>query len=146
MILRISGSSVAAATSSAEMSGYSSGRPVRTTAGTPVDMYGDGSQTRDFVYAADVAEAFDRAATAKRVGGEVINVGSGRETSIAKLLGLIGEIRGRPLKVVQRPPREGEVMRSRADPSKARTLLGFEAKVPLREGLRRTLDTWARNR
>jgi len=116
------------------------------TAGTPVDMYGNGSQTRDFVYAADVAEAFDRAATAKRVGGEVINVGSGRETSIAKLLGLIGEIRGRPLKVVQRPPREGEVMRSRADPSKARTLLGFEAKVPLREGLRRTLDTWARNR
>jgi UDP-glucose 4-epimerase len=114
------------------------------TTGTPATLFGDGSQTRDFVYVGDVAEAFELAGTAKGVAGEVINVGSGQETSIADLVRVVGEIRGKPLEIVRKPTREGEVMRSRADPWKARSLLGFQAKVSLREGLRRTLDAWAR--
>jgi len=113
------------------------------TRDAPATMLGDGSRTRDFVYVADIAEAFERAATARRASGRAINVGSGRETSIAKLLQLVGEARGRPLKVVRRPARAGEVPRSRADTALARSILGFEAKVPLREGLRRTLASWA---
>jgi len=112
------------------------------TRGTPVILFGDGSQTRDFVYVGDVAEAFDRAATSARAVGQVMNVGSGVETSIADLIRIVGELRGRPLEVTRKAAREGEVPRSRADPSKARSFIGFESNVPLREGLRKTLATW----
>ncbi len=110
--------------------------------GTPATLYGDGSQTRDFVYVGDAADAFERTATSRPASGRVINVGSGRETSVANLARLIGEIHGRPLKVVRKPARSGEVRRSLADTALARTLLGFEARVPLEEGLRRTLASW----
>ncbi len=109
----------------------------------PATMFGDGSQTRDFVYVGDIADAFERAATARRTSGRAINLGSGRQTSIEELLHLVGEVRGRPLKVVRRPARRGEVRRSRADTALARAVLGFEAQVPLREGLLRTLTWWA---
>ncbi len=114
------------------------------TRGTPVILFGDGSQTRDFVYVGDVAEAFDRAATSAKAVGQVINVGSGVETSIANLIRTVGELQGRPLKISRKPAREGEVPRSRADPSKARSLIGFEAKVPLRDGIRKTLAAWTK--
>src|SRR2546428_155716 len=112
------------------------------TRGTPALLFGDGSQTRDFVYVGDVAEAFDRAATSAKGVGQVLNVGSGVETSIADVIRIVGELRGRPLEVARRPAREGEVPRSRADPSKARAILRFEPGVPLREGLRKTLASW----
>jgi UDP-glucose 4-epimerase len=112
------------------------------TRGTPVILFGDGSHTRDFVYVGDVAEAFDRAATSARAMGQVMNVGSGVETSIADLIRIVGELRGRPLEVTREAAREGEVARSRADPSKARSFIGFESNVPLREGLRKTLAAW----
>jgi len=112
------------------------------TRGTPALLFGDGSQTRDFVYVGDVAEAFDRAATSAKGVGQVLNVGSGVETSIADVIRIVGELRGRPLEVARRPAREGEVPRSRADPSKARSILRFEPGVPLREGLRKTLASW----
>ncbi len=110
--------------------------------GTPATLFGDGTQTRDFVFAADVAEAFERAAEAKRASGQVINVGSGTETSIADLLRTLGEIGGKPLEVVRKPPRAGDVLRSVADAALARKVLGFQAKVSLREGLEQTLAAW----
>jgi UDP-glucose 4-epimerase len=115
------------------------------TTGRPATLFGDGSQTRDFVFVGDVAEAFELAGTAKGAAGEVINVGSGRETSIADLVRVFGEIRGKDLEIVRKPAREGEVVRSRADPSKARSILKFDAKVSLKEGLRETLAAWPRH-
>src|SRR5439155_18721361 len=112
------------------------------TMGKPGTLFGDGSQTRDFVYVGDVAKAFELAGTAKGAAGEVINVGSGRETSIADLVRVFGEIRGKELEIVRKPAREGEVTRSRADPSKARSILKFQAKVSLQQGLAETLRTW----
>ncbi len=114
--------------------------------GAPVTVFGDGSQTRDFVYAGDVAEAFDRAATARAASGRVLNVGTGRETSIAELLRLMGEIRGSPLRVVRRPWRRSEVRRSVANTALARSVLGFRATTALREGLRRTVEAYGEGR
>ncbi len=108
----------------------------------PVTVFGNGSRTRDFVSVADVADAFERAATAPKASGRAINVGSGRETSIKDLVRLVGESRGKPLTVVRKPARAGEVPRSRADTRLAKSLLGFEARVPLKEGLKRTLASW----
>ncbi|HLB68497.1 MAG TPA: NAD-dependent epimerase/dehydratase family protein [Thermoplasmata archaeon] len=105
-------------------------------------LYGDGTQTRDFVFVSDVAEAFERAAEASGVGGEVINVGSGASTSIRELIRLIGDIRGRTLEFVPRSPRPGDILQSLADPTRARRLLGFEPRTSLKEGLRQTLTAF----
>lgn len=112
----------------------------------PATLYGDGFQTRDFVYASDVAEAFERAAEAPNAGGQVINVGSGKDTSILELLRLVGEVRGKPLEVARKPPRTGDVRESRADTSRARTLLDFTPTTPLRRGLEQTLAAWTKTR
>ncbi len=109
--------------------------------GTSLTLYGDGRQTRDFVFAADVAEAFERAATAKGAAGGVFNVGSGTETSILDLIGALEGAVGHGLKVRRQPAREGDIRRSCADPARTRKVLGWEATTPLLEGLRRMLET-----
>ncbi len=103
-------------------------------------IYGDGEQTRDYVYVGDVVAANLRAAELE-VGGS-INVGTGVETSVLDLVeafrGLDG---GEAFAPVHAPARQGEVLRSCLDASRARELLGWEPQVPLAEGLRRTLAT-----
>jgi UDP-glucose 4-epimerase len=99
--------------------------------GRSVTRFGDGRQTRDFVYVADVVEAFV-AAGATDVGG-ALNVGTGRETS---LLELAAEL---TLETEPRPGRLGEVRRSCLDPGAAERALGWMARTPLRDGLERTL-------
>ena len=109
--------------------------------GKSLTLYGDGRQTRDFVYAADVAEAFERAATVRGAAGGVFNVGSGTKTSILDLIGALEAAVGHDLKVLKEPARAGDIRRSRADTANTRKALGWEATTPLREGLRRILET-----
>ena len=100
-------------------------------AGRPVTRFGDGRQTRDFVYVGDVVEAFLAAADADAEGA--LNVSTGRETS---LLELIAEL---SLETVEGPARIGEVRRSCLDPSAAARELGWRARTSLRDGLDLTL-------
>jgi len=105
-------------------------------------IYGDGSQTRDFVYVGDVVDAFVRAADA-RAGG-IVNIGTGRETSVLELLEMCAAVAGVASVPSMAPPRPGELRRSALDIARARRLLGWEAQVGLAEGIARTTD-WIRS-
>ena len=106
--------------------------------GTPVTVYGDGEQTRDFVYVDDVVDAFVRAAT--RGGGLVCNVGTGRETSVNDLLATMAEQAGVEATRVLAPPRAGELLRSSLDIKRAGIQLGWHPWTELPEGTRAVLD------
>jgi UDP-glucose 4-epimerase len=101
-------------------------------------IYGDGSQTRDFVNVADVCNAFS---LALGLGGssEPMNIGSGKETSVTALLRAMCEIAGKPFEPQFLPARAGEIGRSVADYSEARERIGYYPKVELEEGLREIL-------
>ena len=104
-------------------------------------IFGDGSQTRDYVYAGDVARA--TLAAAGREGG-VFNVGTGNETSVVELYELCRRVAGSSLQAEQAPARLGELQRSVLDISRARRELGWQPEVPLEEGLRQTLESISR--
>lgn len=108
----------------------------QAAAGEPITVEGDGTQTRDFVHVSDVVEANLLAATAGGAAGRAYNVGTGEETSIRELAEAVRDVSGTGSEVVHVDPREGDIDRSVADVSRAREELGFEASVPLREGLR----------
>lgn len=118
----------------------------RISAGEPPIIYGDGSQTMDFVYVEDIARANILAATAD-VNDDVFNVASGEETSLLQLARLMIEVMGADLDVRFGPERAAaKVPRRLADTGKARTQLGFEARVGLEEGLHRLVDWWRAER
>jgi len=102
-------------------------------------VHGDGKQTRDYIYAYDVVEAMMAAATATGVDRQVINVGSGTETSALELARLVIQITGSHSEVLTNPGESGGVSRMCADMSLARQLLNFTPRVSLAEGLRLTL-------
>ena len=109
--------------------------------GKPSTIYGDGLQTRDFVYVPDVVRAnFLAASGGKEIVGRVFNIGTGLATSIKNLALLLGT----PAEaLVYGPPRLGDIRESVADPSLSKNVLGFQAEVTLEEGLDRYLD-WYR--
>src|SRR5262245_22137904 len=110
--------------------------------GDPV-INGDGLQTRDFVYVEDVARANLLALTSERTFA--LNVGTGVETSIADLARLLASWAGYRKAIAHGPPAPGEQRRSVVDPRAAREQLGWEPRVGLDEGLRRTTDWFRRN-
>ncbi|HEY67192.1 MAG TPA: NAD-dependent epimerase/dehydratase family protein [Thermoflexia bacterium] len=103
-------------------------------------IFGGGGQTRDFVYLDDVVEALVAAATAPDVDRRIINVGSGRETSINELARLVGQVVGKTPEVLHSPAESGGVSRLCADISAAQRLLNYEPRVDLAQGLRLTLE------
>jgi UDP-glucose 4-epimerase len=103
-------------------------------------IFGDGSQTRDYVYVGDVAHA-TTSAVAQDSG--VFNVGTGRETSVVELYELCARVAGSDLPAEHAPARLGELQRSFLDPELAASELGFRAMVDLEDGLRATWD-WLR--
>jgi UDP-glucose 4-epimerase len=103
--------------------------------GREVTFFGDGTQTRDFVYVEDVVQGFAAAGRSDQQGA--INLSTGVETSLLDLAAALG------LATVTGPARLGEIARSTLDPSAARERLGWTASTPLAEGLRRTL-AWMR--
>jgi UDP-glucose 4-epimerase len=102
-------------------------------------LYGDGSQTRDYIYVSDVVAALVAAATAKAVNRQVINVGSGTETSLAQLVKQIEQVSGKRVNPLYNQQKHGGVPRLVADISRAQQLLGFRPLVGLAKGLRRVL-------
>ena len=113
----------------------------RLLRGEKVTVYGHGEPTRDYVHVADVARAFVVAAERKRPG--TYNVGTGRETSVRDLLGLLSEAAGATVEVDLQPLRPGELERSSLDPSLIEQELGWRAEVPLEQGLRETFAAYA---
>ena len=108
-------------------------------------IYGDGEQTRDFVYVGDVVEANLLAMTSPLASGggpagAVYNVASGSGISLNRMLGLIGDVFGRELVAEYLPERAGDIRHSLADVSAAADRLGFRASTPFAEGLRRTVE------
>ncbi len=110
-------------------------------AGRPVPIYGDGSQSRDFTYVANVVEANLLAAEAPRGNGAVLNVATGRSVTVNELADAVGAVLGAQVEKQYLPQRPGEVMQSWADISAARDLLGWEPAVDLEEGLRLTAQS-----
>lgn len=106
-------------------------------------VYGDGHQSRDFVFVDDVVAANLLAAEPRTVGGLTANVGSGESCSLLELLGAVSDAVGRPLEPVFEGSRPGDVRHSRADTAVAADRLGFLPKVGLPEAIRRTV-AWYR--
>jgi UDP-glucose 4-epimerase len=107
----------------------------------PPIIYGDGQQTRDFVHVKDIIEANMLALNCQHEFGEVINVGTGKPTTINQLAEVLLELSGRSdLKPKYAPPRKGDIRDSCADIGKAKRVLGYEPKVTLKKGLRTLLS------
>jgi nucleoside-diphosphate-sugar epimerase len=111
--------------------------------GRPPVVYGDGEQTRDFTYVANVVDGVLRACEAPGVSGAVINLATGGRISLNALLDALRTITGARVAARHAPPRPGDVRDSQADISRARELLGYEPIVPFEEGLRLTVE-WYR--
>jgi UDP-glucose 4-epimerase len=114
-------------------------------AGDAIEINGDGRQTRDFIHADDLAAAVSAAlgALEDEVAGELFQVGTGVETTVAGLATEIGRAVGRPLEVRHGPARIGDVARNVARVDKAAAVLGFRASVSLHDGLVRTAAWFA---
>ncbi len=104
--------------------------------GRPVPIYGDGEQKRDFTFVSNVVEANLLAAEAEEVSGTIVNVATGRATSVHELADTIGTILGLPVERELHPARTGDIRDSYADVTRARELLGWEARIGLEDGLR----------
>ncbi len=112
----------------------------RLTNGLPLVIFGDGEQTRDFVYVTDVAEANILALKHAKAIGEIFNIGTGVGTTINRLASMLLELAGKnSLETVHSEPREGDIRHSVADISKAKEKLGYCPKVSLKDGLKRLL-------
>jgi UDP-glucose 4-epimerase len=109
-------------------------------------IFGDGTQTRDFVFLDDTVDALVAAATATDVNRAVINVGSGWEISINDLAASVARVSGKEVSVLHNQGQDGGVSRLVADVGIARDLLGWEPRTELDEGLRLTLERDARFR
>lgn len=110
----------------------------RALEGQGLTIFGDGEQTRDFVYVEDVAAAIRRAA-ARDLAGDVFNVGTGAETSVNTLAETVVRLAGSASSIAHAPARAGEIVRSCADLSRSRETLGYAPTVSLDDGLARTL-------
>jgi len=103
--------------------------------GLPLVIYGDGSQTRDFVNVHDVSEAILSSLETDNAEGEILHIGSGVPTSIRALAEAVLESAGLNVEIIHEKPRLGDIKHSYANVSKAKKLLGYEPKVSLRDGL-----------
>lgn len=103
-------------------------------------LFGNGEQVRDFIYVDDVVTALIQAAQATQVNREVINVGTGRGTSVTELADLVGQVTGRKINRVYNPQKSGGVRQLVANTHKAKNLLDFSPRFSLSDGLRQTLN------
>jgi UDP-glucose 4-epimerase len=116
----------------------------RALEGKPLIIYGDGKQTRDFIFVEDLVKAVLLSATSKNICGETFQIATSAETSIEelieKLLPILGNSGLIEVKVYHAKPRVGDVKRNFSDTSKAQKILGWHAKTELSDGLKRTLE------
>jgi nucleoside-diphosphate-sugar epimerase len=111
--------------------------------GRPPTIYGDGGQTRDFTYVANVVDGVLRACTAPDASGEVINVATGGRISLNDLFRALKALTGASVEPIYADTRAGDVRDSQADITKARRLLGYQPTVALEQGLEQTV-AWFR--
>jgi nucleoside-diphosphate-sugar epimerase len=109
---------------------------------TPL-IYGDGRQSRDFTYVANVVAGNLKALTARSVQGEAVNVATGRRTTLVQLLRKLARLTGGPAKAQHKAARPGDVRHSLADVRLAGRLLGYRPQIDLDEGLAQTVE-WYR--
>lgn len=118
----------------------------QTLARAPLEIYGDGRQTRDFIHISDLIRAIRAAATAPGIGGETFQIATARETTVGELTErLVGAMTAEglaPPEIIHGASRDGDVLRNFSDTSKARTRLGWRAEVALDDGLRRTVRSF----
>jgi len=125
------------------LSQYAAVVPVFVTAieaGRPVQIHGDGEQSRDFTYVGNVVDATMLAGAAEGASGEIFNIAAGSPASVNTLADTIGSILGKPVEKEHLPSRAGDIRDSWADLSKAERILGYRPTVGLEEGLRRTVE------
>ena len=115
---------------------------VKALAEQPLTIYGDGRQTRDFIFVEDVARANLAAFEAKLDNTEALNVGSGKSVTILDLAKRVVRLTGAGSKILYDEPRVGEIRYSACEIEAARTKIRFKPKVSLNEGLRRTIEYW----
>ena len=124
-------------------SAYSAVIPLFITAilsGRQPVIFGDGHQSRDFTFVANVVHANLLAADAPNVAGRVFNVANGRSITLLEMLDALNRLLGTDVKPIHDPPRPGDIRDSLADITLARTLLDYEPQVDFLEGLRRSID------
>jgi len=115
------------------------------TAGRIPTVFGDGMQSRDFVYVADVAKALLRAAEAPGVSGRVYNVGTGGSVTLLDLIAALNRILGTSIAPKHGPERAGDIRHSRARIERITTDLGYSPSIQFEEGLARTME-WYRGK
>jgi UDP-glucuronate 4-epimerase len=113
--------------------------------GAPIELFGDGRQSRDFTYVADVVTAIRAAADTPGAGGRAYNIGGGAPVSLNAALDRLAALAGRPLDVRRHGRESGDVLHTAADIGRAREELGFAPGTPLEEGLEAEFD-WVRER
>lgn len=117
---------------------------IRTLKGMPLQIYGDGLQTRDFTFVKDVVAANLLALEApEEASGRIFNIACGKRVSVMELVEILGELRGQRPDLIMEGPRPGDIRHSQADISKARKFLNYRPAVPFREGLKETLELFA---
>ena len=109
--------------------------------GRPVTIYGDGEQSRDFTYVANIVDANIAAAAAPGASGNVLNIAAGGSETVNTLADTIGDILALPVERAYEPPRPGDVKQSWADVSLARETIGFAPRIGFEEGLRLTIES-----
>ena len=114
----------------------------RILSGETLEIYGDGQQTRDFIYIGDLINAVRLAASVDGVGGEIFQIATNRETTVAELLevlvGVVAEAGYTEIDVVHTERRRGDVLRNYSDTSKAQNRLGWQCQMELPAGLAET--------
>jgi nucleoside-diphosphate-sugar epimerase len=108
--------------------------------GTPLEVFGDGSQSRDFTYVDDIAEGTVRAL--RPLGFEVINLGGSEPHRLDEMIGLVEKYTGKKARIDNKPFHKADIMATWADTGKAERLLGWKATVGLEEGIRRSVEWW----
>lgn len=120
----------------------------RGLSGRELEIFGDGEQTRDYIYSGDLVEAIVRAARVSDVGGEIFQVATNVETSVNELAAVVNEqlteIGLKPAEAEHAPPRKGDVRRNYSDISKADEVLDWRPETRLAEGVRETIE-WFRS-
>jgi UDP-glucose 4-epimerase len=118
--------------------------------GETLEIYGDGGQTRDFIYIDDLVRAIRLAATVDGIGGEVFQIATNAETTVSEIVNMLLPILAdsgiQKVKIKHSEPRIGDVRRNFSDTSKARRLLGWQARVDLMYGLIRTVEWFAKRK
>lgn len=121
-----------------ESSEYSNVIPIffkRIIEGKPLTIFGDGGQTRDFTYIADIVRANVLAATHPQAIGGIFNVATGRQNSVNELANLVKQVTGKEFGIIHEKARVGEVRDSLANIEKVKKILGFNPEIDLKEGL-----------